>query len=143
MLQPPRKLANQKMTQQDTVGNEIGMCIGKLLLTAPALHKLHLKVQGTSSYATHIALNEAYDALPDLIDTVIEGYQGASEKLLIIPETDSIEFTNVDDVIMFCRKKCDMITNIQSTVPYSEVVSNLDSLKDCFNKLKYKLIFLK
>lgn len=36
-------------------------------------HVLHLK---TTSFAKHKALNEFYDALPDLVDTLAETYQG-------------------------------------------------------------------
>ena len=34
------------------------------------------------------------------------------------------------------------INELQSIMPYSEIVNNLDLIKDVFNTAKYKLIFL-
>ena len=90
-----------------------------------------------------MALNEAYDAIPDLVDAVFEGYQGASEKLLNIPNnlTPPVIDT-VEQALEFCRMKSENISLLQKEIPYSEIVNNMDLIKDCLNKLKYKLIFL-
>ena len=37
----------------------------------------------------------------------------------------------------------DRITMLQAKVPYSEIVNNMDLVKDQINSLKYKLLFLK
>ena len=34
------------------------------------------------------------------------------------------------------------VSELQSEMPYSEIVNNLDLVKDSINKAKYKLIFL-
>jgi hypothetical protein len=47
--------------------------IMRLFHARTAAHILHLK---TRSFAAHKALNEFYDALPDLADTLAETYQG-------------------------------------------------------------------
>ena len=57
-------------------------CATEMMNAASSFHKLHLKITGPGSYAAHKALNNLYDALPDHADSLIEGYQGASEKLL-------------------------------------------------------------
>lgn len=122
---------------------KIGMCAASMLEAANAFHFLHLKIKGQGGYAAHIALNELYEALPDLVDTVIEGYQGAAEVLLDFPQVESIRFESVEDAVNFIRMKCENISMIQEMMPYSEVSSNMDLIKDALNKAKYKLIFLK
>lgn len=49
---------------------------GKLFQIRDQIHLTHLKVNGTGSYAAHKALNEFYDEILDLTDTLIESYQG-------------------------------------------------------------------
>lgn len=51
----------------------IGQLIVRCFHAATATHVLHLT---TRSYATHKALNEFYDALPDLVDSLAESYMG-------------------------------------------------------------------
>ncbi len=51
----------------------VGQFIVKALHARTATHVLHLT---TRSYATHKALNEFYDARPDLIDGFAEAYIG-------------------------------------------------------------------
>ena len=53
-------------------------------------HLLHLT---TRSYAAHKALNEFYDALPDLVDSLAEAYQGDYGLI----ETYPPRYTPVDD----------------------------------------------
>ena len=55
--------------------------ISELLDAATKIHFLHLSVTGPGSYAQHIALNELYDALPDLVDTIAESWQGVTGEI--------------------------------------------------------------
>ena len=51
----------------------IGELIIKLLHARTNAHILHL---GTTSFAKHKALNDFYDEIVDLVDTLAEAYQG-------------------------------------------------------------------
>lgn len=126
----------------NSVDNMVANCMGELLAAAPAFHRLHLKVNGPGSFAQHLALGDLYEAIPGLVDTVIEGYQGACEKLLEIPSA-TITFNTVEEALSFIRMKSESVTATQAKVPYSEVVNNMDLIKDALNTAKYKLIFLK
>ena len=64
----------------------VSACVSELMNAGTAIHKLHLKITSTGSYAAHKALNELYDALPGHADDLAEGFQGASEKLLTYTE---------------------------------------------------------
>lgn len=118
-------------------------CVSELMNAATSFHKLHLKVTGTGSYAAHKALNDLYDALPDHADSLIEGYQGAAEKLLSYTETQPRALDDVADAVNYIRDLTAMVTKLQGKMPYSEIVNNLDTAKDTFNSAKYKLLFLK
>jgi len=142
MFTQQKTLKKTKSKVENTLDAKVAICLAELLTLVPALHKLHLIVTGAGSYAQHTALNEAYDALPDAIDTVAEGYQGAAEVLLKLPSVEIVTFENIEQCLDFCRMKCDSMTKMQEIIPYSEVVNNIDLIKDILNKLKYKLLFL-
>jgi hypothetical protein len=90
-----------------------------------------------------MALKELYEAMPELGDTIAEGFQGASEKLLKYKHQGPVILKSVDDAIQHIRNMYDMITELQKIMPYSEIINSLDTVKDALNSGKYKLIFLK
>ena len=104
-------------------------CATELMNAASSFHKLHLKVKGSGSFAAHKALNELYDALPDHADTLIEGYQGAAEKILDYSEVSPKVLNTVEEAIGYLREMYQMVNNLQSKMPYSELVNSLDTLK--------------
>lgn len=118
-------------------------CATELMNAATSFHKLHLKVKGMGSFAAHKALNELYDALPGHADTLIEGYQGAAEKILEYSEIAPRTLNTVEEGIAYLRDIYQMVNALQAKMPYSEIVNSLDGLKDTINSAKYKLLFLK
>jgi DNA-binding ferritin-like protein len=118
-------------------------CVSELMNAATSIHKLHLKVTGTGSFAAHKALNELYDALPGHADDLAEGYQGASEKLLTYSEVSPRTLNTVEDALDYIREITTMVSNLQTKMPYSEIVNDLDTIKSTLNSAKYKLKFLK
>jgi len=121
----------------------VAACAVELMNARNSFHKLHLKVTGEGSYAAHKALNKFYDQLPDFIDTLMEGYQGATEKILMCKDVSPRTIEDVADAIAYLREIYAMINKLQAKLPYSEIVNNLDLVKDAINSTKYKLLFLK
>jgi DNA-binding ferritin-like protein len=121
----------------------VSACVSELMNAATAIHKLHLKVTGTGSYAAHKALNELYDALPDHADDLAESFQGASEKLLSYTEVAPKTLNSVAEAIDYLKEMTNMIDGLQAKMPYSEIVNDLDTIKSTINSGKYKLLFLK
>lgn len=117
--------------------------VEELMNASTSFHKLHLQVEGVGSFAAHKALNEIYDALPGLADSIAEGYQGAAEKLLMYNDQGPVILKSVKDAISYLRDITGMVDELQKVMPYSEIVNTLDTVKDAVNSAKYKLIFLK
>ena len=126
-----------------SVDSMTAACVSELMNAATAIHKLHLRVTGSGSYAAHLALKEIYDALPDHADTLAEGFQGASEKLLTYKEVAPKTLNTVAEAIDYLREMSEMVNGLQEKMPYSEIVNDLDMIKSTINSGKYKLIFLK
>jgi DNA-binding ferritin-like protein len=116
--------------------------VQELMNAATSFHKLHLQVTGTGSYAQHKALNKIYDALPDLADSIAEGYQGACEMLLKYEPQGPVVLESVEDAIEYMRQIKGQVDELQAVMHHSEIVNILDTVKDAVNSAKYKLIFL-
>jgi hypothetical protein len=148
VTQPKSEPAKPQPTPDAGVGgssldNMVSSCATELMNARTSIHKLHLKVTGEGSYAAHKALNELYDALPDHADTLVEGYQGAAEKILSYKEVSPRTLDTVADAVNYLRDIYAMVNKLQGMLPYSEIVNNLDLVKDSINSTKYKLLFLK
>lgn len=148
VTQPKTEPAKPQPTPDAGVGGSsldtmVAACAVELMNARSTFHKLHLKVTGEGSYAAHKALNELYDALPDFVDTLMEGYQGAAEKILTCKDVAPRTVDNVADAVAYLREIYGTINKLQGMLPYSEIVNNLDLVKDAINSAKYKLLFLK
>jgi len=105
-----------------------------------------LKVKDLGSYAAHKALNDLYDALPGHADSLIEGYQGAVERIIECSkekEYSTKVCNSVEDALSYIREISSEINELQAVMPYSEIVNDLDTVKSTLNSAKYKLKFLK
>ena len=65
----------------DSGSVQVAECAEELMNAAVSLHKLHLKITGTGSYAAHNAL-KVYEDLPEHADDLVEQYQGITEQLI-------------------------------------------------------------
>jgi hypothetical protein len=146
--QPKSEPAKPQPTPSTGVGgssldNMVAACAMELMNARNSFHKLHLKVTGVGSYAAHVAIGDFYDGLPGHADTLIEGYQGVSEKILACKDVAPRTLDTVADGVAYLRDIYAMINKLQGMMPYSEIVNNLDLVKDSINSTKYKLLFLK
>ena len=148
VTQPKEEPAKPQPTPNTGVGGSsldtmTAACATEMMNAAISFHKLHLKVTGPGSYAAHNALNPFYQGLHDHADTLVEGYQGIAEKLLTYTEMPVRTLDTVADGVGYLRDLYNIITKLQGMMPYSEIVNNLDLVKDSINSTKYKLLFLK
>lgn len=133
-------IAIQQNTSLDELTSDL---VSELMNAATSFHKLHLKVKDLGSFAAHSALQTLYDELPGHADTLAESFQGSTEKLLQYREFPPKVLNTVNDGLAYATQLKEMVNNLQSKMPYSEIVNDLDLVKSSINAVKYKLIFLK
>jgi len=101
------------------------------------LHYAHLK---TTSYAQHMALKEAYDAISDLNDTLAENLYRVTEEL-VIPDSLNIKTdTDTEAIKAYLLEILNMTRG--NTVTYQKQLEIQDILigyLNCINKLTYLL----
>lgn len=132
----------EKESKSETLCTEVAELVTELLNAAVSFHKLHLKVTGVGSFAKHKATNEVYDALPSHGDDVAEQFQGAYEELLKYNEKAPVVLMTTKEGLDYANQLKEMITKLQSKMPYSEIINILDETKSSLNSVKYKLLFL-
>lgn len=148
VIQPKTEPAKPEPTPSTGVGGSsldtmTAACATEFMNAAISFHRLHLKVTGDGSFAAHTALNPFYDGLHDHADTLVEGYQGVTEKILTYTDMPIRTLDTVADGVAYLRDMYNSINKLQGMLPYSEIVNNLDLVKDSINSTKYKLLFLK
>jgi hypothetical protein len=146
LKRPDGKPAIESTMERSADMQKVDMMTGSyvqcLMNASTSFHKLHLQVTGVGSYAQHKALNNIYDALPDLADSIAEGYQGACEVILDYPEEAPVILTSVDGAVEYLRYMAMKTDELQAVMPHTEIVNQLDMVKDAVNSAKYKLLFL-
>ena len=108
-----------------------------LLHAATSGHVLHLQ---TRSYAQHKSLDEFYNELPGLVDSVIEVYQGKYGLVLDYPNGYAVP---TGQPIDFLSDLGDFVTvNRPSVGDDSELQNLIDGVMELIDSTIYKLRFL-
>lgn len=118
----------------------MGEFILTLLHAATNTHILHLR---SRSFSEHSALGEFYQALPDLVDAVVEATQGRYGELIDYPvsyyppnQTGLEELTDLKDYVDQTRRTADVPQD-------SEIQNAIDEIASLIDSTLYKLQFLK
>ena len=89
-LTPPR--TGEEIPHSNAIGvvtkSEPSKFVSKLFESREMAHIYHLQIKGDGSYAGHKALDEYYSGILDLIDSIVEIYQGQYD---IIENYDMID----------------------------------------------------
>jgi uncharacterized protein DUF5856 len=117
----------------------VGNYFAHLLHLATSAHILHLQ---SKSFAEHMALDGFYKGLPDLVDSLIEEYQGCYQKIVVdypngyvVPKGQALTLLTMS--VAFVRDNRAVVgdkTNLQNTV---------DEILSLYDSTIYKLKFLK
>jgi hypothetical protein len=115
----------------------IGEFFLKLLHAATNGHILHLQ---TKSYSEHKALQKYYEQLPDLVDSIIEEWQGAYQKIVEYPAT--YETPNMDALQEVMAVRDFLVKNRAVVGDYTSIQNSVDNLMSLLDSTVYKLTFL-
>jgi hypothetical protein len=115
----------------------IGEFFLKLLHAATNGHILHLQ---TKSYSEHKALQKYYEELPDLVDSIIEEWQGAYQKIVEYPAI--YEAPNPDALQEVMAVRDFLVKNRAVVGDYSSIQNSVDNLMSLLDSTVYKLTFL-
>ena len=112
--------------------------IGTLFQSRNQAHIYHLQ---TTSFAKHKALNEYYDAIVDLVDSIVESYQGKYEILKGYKMLGTLKDLGEDDeVIAYFEQLARFCELKRKKLPQDGFLNNLyDGVDELINSTLYKL----
>jgi hypothetical protein len=115
-----------------------------LLNSITVIHVAHFRMTGPGSDAAHRALGGYYTDVEDIVDSVIEQYQGITGKLMDFPEQAVLpRLSSASECVTYLKELRGTIDKEQATLPYSEINNLFDEIKSLIDLTCYKLIFLK
>lgn len=107
-----------------------------LLHSATNAHLMHLK---TKSFAQHMALGDYYEEIVDLVDGLVESYQG---KYGVIEQYPDV-YHSPKDPIKYFESLQRFVSDARQDLPQdSELQNIIDEIADLINTTTYKLKFL-
>lgn len=119
--------------------NEFASFISLLLASRDQAHIFHLR---TNSYAEHKALNEYYDGVLDLIDGLVEGFQG---KYGILGGYEHAKaFIETGDALAYFEQLATLVESTRHGIPQDSYLQNdVDEVVALIYVTIYKLKYLK
>jgi DNA-binding ferritin-like protein len=119
--------------------------ISTLLASRDQAHIFHWQTTGPGSYAAHMALNSYYDAIPDMVDALVETYQGKYGILKGFTPPEKFDEYESASAVMYFKGLATFIDRAYDKIDPSDtnIINQLDMFKDLTYTTIYKLENLK
>lgn len=115
--------------------------ISTLLESRTQAHIFHWQTKGPGSYAAHIALQGYYNALPDMIDTLVETYQGKYGIITGYTPAESFSEYEKTTVIKYFKALAVFVDRAYNKMSKKDtnLINQLDTFKDLIDQTIYRL----
>lgn len=111
----------------------------QILHSQKQAHIFHL---GTKSFAEHMALNGYYSEIDELIDGIIESYQGKYGLLTNYESFKNQSYKNKNQVLKYFTSLLNMIEEKRDCCDDSYIQNQIDTVQELIYSTMYKLKFL-
>ena len=115
--------------------------MGEFLLTLlHASTNAHILHWQTKSYAEHVALGEFYEAMPGLIDDLVEATQGLTGEIIQFPAD---YYPPAENGLTELKELRESFEDNRNVMPVNSEIQNLlDNIGDQIDSTLYRLRFL-
>ena len=113
-----------------------------LLQSRTQAHSFHLGVKGVGAHSAHKALGKYYDSIGDLIDGLVEAYQG-KEGLIQLSGIGTLDKNNdIKNIINYFQKLCDLVAKLRTNPKLQDswIQNDIDTVVTLLYRTKYKLV---
>jgi hypothetical protein len=116
--------------------------ISTLFSSRTQAHIFHLQVKGPGAYATHKALNDYYDGVIDLVDGIVESFQGRYG-IIIGYKGEGAYIEDTAKIIQYFEALCMFVEKNRGSLPQDSYIQNqIDEVVALIESTKYKLVNL-
>ena len=111
----------------------------QMLHSQTQIHIFHL---GTKSYSEHKALQKYYEGIDDLVDGIIESYQGKYGLLTNYKSYKNQSYKNKNQVLKYFTGLLNTIDEKRDCCDDSYIQNQIDTVQELIYSTMYKLKFL-
>lgn len=134
----------QIIEEQKTRGDKkLVEMVSELFHSETQAHMFHLQTKSQSSLAEHTALGGYYTGIGDLLDGLIESYQGKYDLLKGYKSYEFKDYKNVEQLIKYFNELADMIGKKRDCCKDSFIQNQIDTIEELIYSTLYKLRNLK
>jgi DNA-binding ferritin-like protein len=115
--------------------------ISTLMASRDQAHIFHWQTTGDGSFAAHLALNAYYDAIPDMVDALVEAYQGKHGIVKGYEPAERFDEYSKDSAIKYFKALIAFVERVYAKFPKEDtnIINQLDAFKDLIYTTIYKL----
>jgi DNA-binding ferritin-like protein len=115
--------------------------ISTLMASRDQAHIFHWQTTGPGSYAAHKALGKYYDAILDMIDALVEAYQGKHGILKGFEPAERFDEYSKETAIKYFKALATYVDRIYNKIPKDDtnIINQIDTFKDLIYTTIYKL----
>ena len=117
--------------------------IATLLHSRSQAHIFHWQTKSQSSFAEHMALGTYYDEIVELIDGIVESYQGKYEIITGYKTVEMVDYKSTEQLISYFRDLDNNIEKNRKGIKESYIQNQIDGVQELIFSTLYKLRFLK
>ena len=114
--------------------------IATLLHSQTQVHIFHLQ---TKTYSEHKALQNYYEGIDGLVDSIVESYQGKYEIITGYKTIKTVDYKSTEQVISYFKELDKNIEKNRTSVKESYIQNQIDTVQELIYSTLYKLRFLK
>jgi DNA-binding ferritin-like protein len=116
--------------------------ISELNTSSIQVHIFHWQVTKTGSHAAHSAYGEYYEAIPGLIDDLVESYQGKYGLIDDFTCNGVVNKKTIKETISYFEDLESMIEKKRKSIKDSYLQNQIDNIIQLINSTNYKLKYL-
>lgn len=115
--------------------------VSTLMASRDQAHIFHWQTTGPGSYAAHMALNAYYNAIPDMVDTLVETYQGKHGISKGFEPAERFDEYSNESAVKYFKALATYIDRVYAKFPKDDtnIINQLDAFKDLIYITIYKL----
>jgi len=128
------------LEQKENKSGDFVEMVSLLLHSRTQAHTLHLQ---TKSFAEHSALNGYYDGIGDIVDGLIESYQGKYDIIEGYKSYDIVNYKSTESTIKYLKDLDGKVQKLRDCCKDTFIQNQIDNVNELINSTLYKLRFLK
>ena len=119
--------------------------VSTLMASRDQAHIFHWGTTGDGSFAAHMALGAYYEAIPGMVDALVETYQGKHGLLKGFTPADKFDNYDAVTAVKYFKGLATYVERAYDKIPKQDtnIINQLDAFKDLIYTTIYKLENLK